>query len=291
MTLRALFAGASAALTLAGCTSPRSSGGIDVFVAVPAGAPAFDRVELSISGEHEHSISIDAADFVGTFRVESAPVGAFSAKVIARQNGDAELEAPTRTAAVVSGRTTGIWTRLNPEPDSDSDGDGRRSGEDNCPLNANAAQADGDGDAFGDPCDNCPSISNPDQSDVGTNGIGDACETPPDGLVRFPAIASIFTARCAFGGCHDAANHAENLTLAGEAAYAETVNVVSAQPLLSGGFLDRVEPGLPAASYLYLKVTGDPDISGERMPQSPANPLTADEIARIEEWIADGALP
>lgn len=61
------------------------------------------------------------------------------------------------------------------------------------------------------------------------------------------------------------------------------------QPALGIG-LDYVEPGDPAASYLFAKVTGkqlDVGGNGETMP--PGVMLGADELATIQAWIEMGA--
>lgn len=70
-------------------------------------------------------------------------------------------------------------------------------------------------------------------------------------------------------------------------------NIVGEPALLST--LAYVEPGAPDQSYLYLKITGGPGIEGTPMPP-PGNaegiePLTDDQIAAIEAWIAGGAQP
>ena len=57
--------------------------------------------------------------------------------------------------------------------------------------------------------------------------------------------------------------------------------------------LALVEPGNPGASYLWLKLTGDPSIDGSPMPSDGmggSRMLTPDELADIETWITSGAL-
>ena len=67
-------------------------------------------------------------------------------------------------------------------------------------------------------------------------------------------------------------------------AYGDIVDVASVeQPSL-----DRIEPGDPEASYLYLKVTGDPSISGAQMPLT-GQPLSQSQIDDLRSWIEDGA--
>ncbi len=57
--------------------------------------------------------------------------------------------------------------------------------------------------------------------------------------------------------------------------------------------MNRVEPGDPEASYLIHKLAGthlDVGGEGERMPRNGPL-LSADELAAVESWIADGAPP
>lgn len=63
-----------------------------------------------------------------------------------------------------------------------------------------------------------------------------------------------------------------------------TVGVNSTE--LSG--FKRVLPGIGSDSYLYMKITADPRIVGERMPFGGM--LTADEIEKVKAWIDAGAL-
>lgn len=101
----------------------------------------------------------------------------------------------------------------------------------------------------------------------------------------FSAVQSqIFTPSCAFSGCHGGGSPAEGLNLTAGMAYANIVNVRSSQQ----GSRDRIEPNNPEASYLYLKVTGDPSISGVRMPRS-APALSQQLLDLLRDWIERGA--
>jgi hypothetical protein len=51
--------------------------------------------------------------------------------------------------------------------------------------------------------------------------------------------------------------------------------------------LPWVTPGDPARSYLFLKVSGDPSIRGDRMPQG--GQLAGWQLESIETWIRQGA--
>lgn len=66
--------------------------------------------------------------------------------------------------------------------------------------------------------------------------------------------------------------------------HAALVNVPSTQ---TG--LDLVEPGDAENSYLIHKLEGRPGIVQDRMPPS-GDPLTAEEIGAIRDWINAGAL-
>ena len=52
--------------------------------------------------------------------------------------------------------------------------------------------------------------------------------------------------------------------------------------------LDRIGPGDPMASYLFLKVIGDPSIIGSPMPLG-GGALSAELIGLLQSWIERGA--
>lgn len=120
-------------------------------------------------------------------------------------------------------------------------------------------------------------------------GGGGGSPTPQSGELQ-PTIESIqaqvFTPRCATSGCHRGVAAEEGLRLEdAQTSYDNLVDVQSRQvPALR-----RVEPGSPDTSYLIDKLEGT-QTSGDRMPQGQA-PLSADTIAVIRQWIADGAPP
>lgn len=111
--------------------------------------------------------------------------------------------------------------------------------------------------------------------DAGDDATGDA-----GGAATWSEVDEILLMECA--GCH----YSMPAGLALAAAYDNLVDVASTQ---APGY-DRVEPGDPEASYLWLKVTGThSDVgSGSQMPQGGA--LTDDELATIRSWIEGGAL-
>ena len=109
---------------------------------------------------------------------------------------------------------------------------------------------------------------------------------PPMEDVLMPTLSSIqalvFEPRCVdhHGG------HAvqAGLDLSEGMSHAALVNVPSTQ---TG--LDLVEPGDAENSYLIHKLEGRPGIVRDRMPPS-GDPLTAEEIEAIRDWINAGAL-
>ncbi len=96
--------------------------------------------------------------------------------------------------------------------------------------------------------------------------------------------SQIFTASCAFSGCHGGSSPAQGMNLSAGSAYSAVVNV----PSNERPTLDRIEPNDPAASYLYLKVIGDPSIVGSQMPLGDP-PLSQTLIDLLRDWIERGA--
>lgn len=112
---------------------------------------------------------------------------------------------------------------------------------------------------------------------TGGNGNGNGNGEPPpvyqtcspDTAYFVNAVLPIITSNCAKSGCHDSKTRTEGLVL-------DNYN----------GILRIVQPGSPSNSKLYQVITA----SGEDvMPPKPNQPLTADEIASIKTWIAQGA--
>ncbi|MEQ1440357.1 hypothetical protein AAG565_13440 [Fontimonas sp. SYSU GA230001] len=117
-------------------------------------------------------------------------------------------------------------------------------------------------------------------------GGGDGGAPQPDALQ--PTLESIqaqvFTPRCATSGCHRGSAARESLRLDdAQTSYDQLVEVRSVQ--VPSRF--RVEAGSPDTSYLIDKLEGT-QAAGNRMPDGQA-PLSAETVAVIRQWIADGA--
>ena len=106
----------------------------------------------------------------------------------------------------------------------------------------------------------------------------------PDPSATFTRVQQqIFTPSCAFAGCHGEINTQEQLLLVPGQSFSNVVNRPSVQSQL-----DRIEPGAPDSSYLFLKVTGSPFITGDRMPLGGPN-LSVEQITLLRDWIRRGA--
>ena len=106
----------------------------------------------------------------------------------------------------------------------------------------------------------------------------------PEGPTLTSIQASIFTPRCALGGCHAGPEPQQGMDLSAGNSYAHIVRVPSTElPAFQ-----RVAPKVSADSYIIMKLSGDPRISGERMPFGGPY-LTLAEIDSIRQWIDAGA--
>lgn len=126
---------------------------------------------------------------------------------------------------------------------------------------------------------------------------GDDAAATPDAIPLEPTFASIeaniLHPRCAVV-CHGRIDPPAGLDLETDP-YAAIVGVPASGTMCAGVGLDRVEPGDPAASLLYLKVQAKRDgvdpPCGDGMPQGARPALSDEEIGVIEEWITAGAMP
>ncbi len=109
--------------------------------------------------------------------------------------------------------------------------------------------------------------------------------SPPGAPTLSSLQSSIFTPRCALSGCHAGPSPQQGMNLSAGLMFVNTVNVDSVE--LSG--FKRIAPNNATDSYLYMKISGDPRIFFDRMPQN-ANPLSAAELESVRLWIEAGAL-
>lgn len=107
-----------------------------------------------------------------------------------------------------------------------------------------------------------------------------------EGVTWSGRVSRILEANC--GGCHGGPQPTAQLNLIDENAYTTLLGASQQQP-----DLNLIEPGNPAASYLWLKVNGDESITGSAMPIDPLNgtrTLTQAELDDIRTWIENGAM-
>ncbi len=99
-------------------------------------------------------------------------------------------------------------------------------------------------------------------------------------------VQPIFTQHCAVVGCHVPGNPPEGQVLAAGFAYSNIVNVPSME--VPSDF--RVDPGNPAQSYLYLKITAQQSVGSYMPPASTNDVLSGADKSTIMNWITQGAL-
>ena len=93
-------------------------------------------------------------------------------------------------------------------------------------------------------------------------------------------VQKIFRTSCSVTGCHQGKYPAMNMSLEADKLLSSTVNTASQEkPDLK--IIDTAEP---AKSYLLMKIRGDRDIQGKRMPLN-ATPLKDADILSIQEWV------
>lgn len=122
---------------------------------------------------------------------------------------------------------------------------------------------------------------------------GDLIELPtdpidpdaPDPTATLTRVQTeIFTPTCAQLGCHDNFGRQSQLVLVAGASHAQLVNRDSVEV----PSIKRVLPGDHTRSYLYMKITAAPGITGDRMPQG-LPPLSDAQLKLVRDWIRRGA--
>jgi hypothetical protein len=101
---------------------------------------------------------------------------------------------------------------------------------------------------------------------------------------------AIFQPRCAIATCHDDTSESGDLNLTDDDAYDALFNVPPDIESAANQGLLRVDDFDPDNSFLLVKLIGPPLGEGSRMPLV-GDPLSAEEIQLIRDWIAAGALP
>lgn len=99
-------------------------------------------------------------------------------------------------------------------------------------------------------------------------------------------IQFVFDRNCAFSGCHLGKEPEQEMDLSNGNAYASIVGVPSTQV----PSLNRIEPGDPEASYLYLKLNDrQEEVGGEGTRMPPKLFLSPPELDEFRDWILAGA--
>jgi hypothetical protein len=120
---------------------------------------------------------------------------------------------------------------------------------------------------------------------------GAASPTPTRRPATFAEIQqAILAPRCAIVTCHDDASESGDLNLTDDDAYAALVNVPPDIEAAATAGLLRVDDFDPDNSFLLIKLTGPPLGQGSRMPLT-GDPLSAEDIQLIRDWITAGATP
>jgi len=127
----------------------------------------------------------------------------------------------------------------------------------------------------------------------GTGGAAGGGGAGGSGAVPYSAVQAIFDAHCT--NCHDATKSGlptnPEVPLTSDVSYATLVGVPAMETC--GGV--RVVAGSAASSYLYHKVADTTPCDGMRMPRpfevGLLVPLSAADIATIQNWINEGAPP
>lgn len=131
--------------------------------------------------------------------------------------------------------------------------------------------------------------SAPDDAGAGDGGGDDA--TVADGSPTYQAVYDqILAPNCALPFCHGGAGDYLQLATA-DVGYTSLVGAPAQGPLCAPTNLERVDPGHPEDSLLFLKITNPP--CGVRMPllYTYSGMLSDPQINQIGQWIACGALP
>lgn len=137
---------------------------------------------------------------------------------------------------------------------------------------------------LGSACSSAPPAAGADASDDGADA-GPVLTYQP----TYTAVwTEVLQPTCALVFCHGGSSDYLEMTGKDEA-YGALVNARAAGPSCAPTGLDRVAPGHPEASLLYLKITSPP--CGDMMPLQYGMRVVLDprQLAQIHDWIEAGA--
>ncbi len=135
----------------------------------------------------------------------------------------------------------------------------------------------------------------PEGSEVGEDFVVPECVdqrdgVEPDGATTLGALrVDVFGASCAYSSCHDADSPAAGLDLTAEDLHAELLE----HEVRADTSLPLVDPGNPEGSWLY-RITSECEPQTDAgavafMPRNSPTLMPPGKVARIRQWIADGA--
>jgi hypothetical protein len=99
------------------------------------------------------------------------------------------------------------------------------------------------------------------------------------------SIQAVFTANCAFDGCHGGTSPQRGMDLTGQVASYEHIVGIAANEVAA---FKRIAPGDSANSYMVMKLRNTAGIAGQPMPFG-AYPLDPALVIKIAAWAQQGA--
>jgi hypothetical protein len=112
----------------------------------------------------------------------------------------------------------------------------------------------------------------------------------PTGSLFEQIQTTIFSTTCVDAFCHDAVTMSGGMVLVEGQSYDNLVGVTPQNAAAAAAGFLRVDPGNPDNSFLLVKLDTPAPVFGSRMPFLK-EPLSATQIALINDWIAQGAPP